>query len=344
MSPMSRKTALTVDQISPDLRDAKRAIARRFLAGAEVPMRFTASRASAQPSENVVGVGIGTKVVKGKATTRQCVRIYVERKLAKGVIPRASLLPDRVEGIETDVIESGRFRALAVPIARRRLRPAKPSCSCGFRFTGDMARFVMAGSMGAVVQRNGVRHIISNNHVLANENQLPLGSPIFQPGLLDGGEPASDQIAKLTQFVAINFGAGGTNTVDAAIAEVLDPSFVSPRFLPLVGKLKSGEPIAPTVGMNVEKHGRTTGYTRGKVFDVAADVQVGYDGRVAVFQDQVVIVGGAKPFSDAGDSGSVIIDRATKRATALLFAGSSSHTLANSMSEALNALGATLAV
>jgi hypothetical protein len=96
--------------------------------------------------------------------------------------------------------------------------------------------------------------------------------------------------------------------------------------------------------MNVEKTGRTTGYTRGSILDVSADVTVGYDIGHLMFQDQFLVVGTTKPFSDAGDSGSMIVDRATKRATGLLFAGSQSHTIANHMSEVLAQLGVVLLI
>jgi hypothetical protein len=295
---------------------------------------------STRPQHNVVGVGIGRKITKGKVSSQRCVRIYVERKMAKGLIPTEFMLPATFEGVATDVIEVGRFRALPakVPIAQRRLRPARPGCSVGFQFTGDKAGFVMAGTFGAVVEADGLRHILSNNHVLADENALPLGSPIFQPGLLDNGNPARDQIARLTRFIPLV--PGTPNTVDCAIAEVLNPETVRATFLSRVGRLRSPEPIEAVEGMRVHKTGRTTGYTRGSVFDVSADVAVGYELGTVIFQDQILIRGdGGRMFSDSGDSGSVIVDRGSRRAAALLFAGSRTHTVANHLSDVLAQLG-----
>jgi hypothetical protein len=96
--------------------------------------------------------------------------------------------------------------------------------------------------------------------------------------------------------------------------------------------------------MKVHKHGRTTGYTQGEVVDISADVNVQYDFGVARFVDQIVIVGDSGAFSDSGDSGSLIVDRKTGQATGLLFAGSSSHTIANPIDDVLSALGVTLLV
>jgi hypothetical protein len=76
--------------------------------------------------------------------------------------------------------------------------------------------------------------------------------------------------------------------------------------------------------------------------DIAADVNVGYDFGTARFVDQVIVIGDSGSFSDAGDSGSLIVDRKTKKATGLLFAGSSSHTIANHIENVLSQLGVTL--
>lgn len=131
--------------------------------------------------------------------------------------------------------------------------------------------------------------------------------------------------------------------VDAAIAQLLAPNLAVPKILKSVGKLSGPVPIAAAVGMRVHKHGRTTGYRRGRVVDVAVDVNVGYDFGAARFTDQILIVGDAgTSFSASGDSGSLIVDRGTGRATGLLFAGSGSHTIANHIADVLAALKVSL--
>ncbi|HVV49357.1 MAG TPA: hypothetical protein VHO06_06855 [Polyangia bacterium] len=334
---------LTRDNIPTRLLDAKLEAVGRFLHAepAEEPRPLTYT-ASARASENLVGIGVGFKISKGKVRPTHAVRFYVVSKIPPSAIPDEHLLPRSIGGLPTDVIETGLFQAFAVPAGQKRIRPAKPGCSIGFQFSGAKAEFVMAGTFGAVVaDSSNTRYILSNNHVLANENTLPLGSPIFQPGLLDGGKPATDTIAALTKFIPIKF--SGANHVDCAIAKPTSPKLISPTVLPKVGKLASSTPIAAVVGMKVHKTGRTTGYRTGAVFDVSADVKVGYDAGTATFQNQVLVRGDTpQPFSDSGDSGSMIVDRQTQRATALLFAGSTAYTIGNHMSDVLAALGVTL--
>src|SRR5438093_5604497 len=241
---------------------AKQIAVAELLIGA--PFRsYAAIAASTRPENNVVGIGVGQKVKNGHKTDELAVRVYVERKLAPGLIMDEFKLPTSVEGVSVDVVETGRFRALStvVPIGQRWRRPARPGCSIGFQFTGSMAGYVMAGTFGAMVQSNGERYILSNNHVLANENSLPVGSAIFQPGLLDHGNPNTDAIARLTKFVSLKKNA--PNSLDCAIAEILDGKKTAlPTFLPRVGSLASGQVADAAEEMPVHKVGRTTGYTK----------------------------------------------------------------------------------
>jgi hypothetical protein len=62
------------------------------------------------------------------------------------------------------------------------------------------------------------------------------------------------------------------------------------------------------------------------------------------FRDQIVIKGiNGEAFSDTGDSGALVVERNTSRAVGLLFAGSSSHTLANHISDVFEMLNVSLA-
>jgi hypothetical protein len=102
----------------------------------------------------------------------------------------------------------------------------------------------------------------------------------------------------------------------------------------------------------VAKIGRTTGVTRGQVTAFELDnVVVGYDIGNLRFDNQVEIESdGDGPFSDGGDSGSLIVD-AGKRGVALLFAGSDQGgsngqglTYANPLGAVLDALKVELAL
>jgi len=323
--------------------------AHRLLASRMVVPRTLALPVSTAPSENTVGVGIGEKISDGKQTGVLAVKFLVRMKFAKSDLKSDHLLPKEIDGIPTDVEEVGTFRrfastgtargwaqAAAMPNPRTKFRPAQPGCSIGFQDPGN--QFVMAGTFGALVKDRAGLYVLSNNHVLADENRLAAGASIFQPGLLDGGNASTDKIAALTKFVTLK--AGSPNTVDCAIAEASGQTVVSKDIL-YIGPPQGTE--AAAIDMAVHKFGRTTGYTVGQVTSIDTDVTVGYDLGNLTFTGQIIIVGNSGSFSNAGDSGSLILERGTNKAVGLLFAGSTSHTIANHIDDVLKALGVTLA-
>ena len=298
---------------------------------------------------NVVGVAIARKVVGGRETDEPCVVVYVERKRPEAELARRDVVPKAVEGVRTDVVETGRFHALGsappdVVERTSRVRPAPGGVSIGHPRT-------TAGTLGVVARtRSGGRVILSNNHVLANSNDAKAGDVILQPGPADGGRP-DDGIARLASFVPLVFDdrdlgpfgrflerlfgpllswaglglkrlpTGRTNLVDAALAEPLDPDDVRAEILE-IGRV-AGTAV-PEIGLRVRKSGRTTGLTSGRVTGLDAVVTVDYGGRSAVFRRQVV----SDLLSKGGDSGSLIVDD-SNRAVGLLFAGSAVTTLLN---------------
>jgi hypothetical protein len=199
-----------------------------------------------------------------------------------------------------------------------------------------------SGTLGSEVHDGGGKQfILSNNHVLANTNKGKRGDLIVQPGLADVScvQTTSDGVANLSRAIKINFG-GGTNTVDAAIAEVI-PGDVSATILNI--GLISSTTVAPTLGLAVQKQGSKTCVTTGMISAVGAHGKIKYgSGKVAKFVNQIIIDG---PFSGPGDSGSLIVTQdSCPKAVALLFAGSSKpvSTIANPISSVLNKLNVSM--
>src|SRR5712672_326297 len=78
------------------------------------------------------------------------------------------------------------------------------------------------GTLGSMVQDSSLtQFILSNNHVLADQNTAKAGDRIVQPGLNDVlcFKSSTNSVATFSKAIHINF-AGGKNTVDAAIAAV----------------------------------------------------------------------------------------------------------------------------
>lgn len=342
---MPRKIRLPIASLSPyeDLKAAKDTMSARYLRPRAVGgFRALAAASSPRPENNLSGIGVGEKYVEGRPTGILAVKFLVRIKYPKGQLSAEEMLPEEIDGMPVDVEEVGIFRrirttarkAVKAPSPRTKIRPAQPGSSVGF----ESPLFRMAGTFGAVATDGERRYVLSNNHVLANEDQLPAGAPIFQPGLLDGGNPATDQIAALTRAVPLQ--ATTFNKVDAAIAEVTDPALVK-RDILFIGPPAGVQPAQ--IDMAVHKFGRTTSYTVGRVTSINTDVTVQYEVGEISFEDQILIVGrSGSQFSAAGDSGSLILERGTNYGVGLLFAGSRTHTIANHLGDVLQALGVSL--
>ena len=259
-------------------------------------------------------------------------------------------LPNDLEGVPVSVRVTGRLMAFSDPTQRQ--RPAPPGYSVGHPA-------ITAGTIGARVRDAlGNVYILSNNHVLANSNNAQIGDPEYQPGPYDGGT-AADSIATLTDFQTISFAADGANTIDAAIAlssaTVLDNATPADDGYGMPNSRIYGDTNNDglfdnrdaLLGLNVQKYGRTTHLTHGQITGVNATVTICYAvsgftcTKTARYVDQLIISPGT--FSGGGDSGSLIItDDANLNPVALLFAGSSSVTIANRIDLVLNRFGVTI--
>jgi hypothetical protein len=181
----------------------------------------------------------------------------------------------------------------------------------------------IGGTIGCFVTPtggDGSPRILSNNHVLANENRGKSGDDIVQPNTYDGGT-RNDRVGGLDRFIEL--ARTGANTVDCAMATIGPGITVDAGTLTGVGTL-AGMKSDFTGVDRVEKIGRTTGLTKGRVtaFELD-DVVFEYDIGNIRFDDQIEIEGaGAEAFSRPGDSGSLVFTTGTLLALGLLVAGS----------------------
>ncbi len=224
------------------------------------------------------------------------------------------------------------------------------------------------GTLGSLIQSsNGTQYLLSNNHVLARSDQASSGEMIVQPGLIDDGcFPFGDKgtetpVGALTAWLPLS---ASTTNADAAIAQVNSGAVNTSGAIEELGALQDGTlGAAPpgtsstggkgengTVGMVVAKSGRTTGLTCASISAIDATVQVDYFKDCAetesyltkTYSNQIEIEG--NQFSDAGDSGSLVVDTADAEPVGLFFAGGASTSgasegVANPVGTVLSALG-----
>jgi hypothetical protein len=207
----------------------------------------------------------------------------------------------------------------------------------------DVSRaFCCSGTLGALVTNGGTQYVLSNNHVLGRSGVAVIGDDVSQPGLIDNGCRVSTVVADFSGAAPL-----GPSNVDAAVAQLRSGQMDSTGFIEDIG-VPGSTTVNAAVGQSVAKSGRTTGFTTGTVSSTNTSVSVQYQqgcnsGKkfTVSYTNQIVI--GPGSFSAGGDSGSLIVtNNASHNPVGLLFAGSSTTTIANPIGEVLAKLSAAL--
>ena len=211
--------------------------------------------------------------------------------------------------------------------------------------SGNQIQDCCGGTLGSLIQNSsGAQFLLSNNHVLARSDQASLGENIVQPGLIDDNctpygqaGAANSLVGTLSGFLSLKSSA--TNA-DAAIAAVNSGAVSTAGNILELGALQgngtlaaappgisstAGKGESATLNMSVAKSGRTTGLTCAGISAVSLDVSVDYYTDCAetkpyltkVYTNQIAITG--NQFSDAGDSGSLVVDSSDAEPVGLFF-------------------------
>ena len=284
----------------------------------------------------VVGVGVGL-VGDGPG-----LHVYVRDLLARP-------WPDRLRGVPVRIIPAGPFRSLSQGAAHRaRWDLPVPMGVQTTNGQADAEQLVTLGTLGfKACDRADPSMVgyVTNNHIAA------AGGPSLCPDLAADGTPQyhplpaprGARLGELARRVPIRF--DGENRVDAAFVRS-DHGRVGDRVLGI--GWPSGEVrAAPELpGKGVQKSGRTSGRSPGRVVSVGATIEVnmGGDCGSALFIDQIIIepLSAAEPFAAPGDSGAAVWDEELNLAGVLFAGGYNGWGAANPAAAVLDQLGLTL--
>lgn len=314
---------------------------------------------------NVLATGIGLRVRDGDVEPELTLKVYVGRKIKDEFLDESDLIPREIEfdgqripvDVEVETVPEAQIFTL-------RARPVVGGNSVG------PTSLVGAGTAGCVITLDdGEAYILSNDHVLSAAGQIGVGADIIQPALNDGGSAARDVVATLSNRIPIDFGTTtitilgiritlrNDNNVDAALAQLNDGFSGGNRAIYWTGPPSFTVLSDPPTGFAglinpVQKMGRTTEYTVGRVTDVSWNGNIDYSRifgnapgtNLARFVDQIRVNGssvwGSGTWSMPGDSGSLVTDARTMRPVGLHFAGNTAGTVgyANPIRSVMRAL------
>ena len=310
---------------------------------------------------NVIGVGVGFKEISGEEVRVPCIVVYVEEKVPVGSLKPEHVIPKSIEGIPTDVKVMKRPRALTLVSTEEKNpwtskhRPCPAGVSVGEESItagtlGNWSR-IISNAYGRDLRGRIVGE--TNWHVLG-EVKCRKGGRVLQPAPYDGGRVDRDLIGTILDFEKVEtLGSGNCpfaksaveflnwlarlvgsrhkfytkvevwNELDTGIF-LVDDGDVLPEIYS-IGVPKGVREA--TVGMTVQKSGRTTHHTTGGVIkDTHWSGQVMYSNGISLFKNQILIY--KSGFSSGGDSGSTILDM-DGYIVGRLFAGGGEWTIAN---------------
>ncbi|KLU74524.1 hypothetical protein [Clostridium botulinum] len=272
----------------------------------------------------VVGIALGYKIKNGFITNKKCIKVFVSKKVPLSNLYEHEVIPKFFKCIETDVVESGEFSAAEFT---GKVRPVIGGYSIG------VSNVRGVGSLGCLVTDGRYKYILSNNHVIADLNKIPIGTPIIQPGFDDGGKPSTDIVALLSKYIPLKTEGiitSPTNYTDCAIAKLINESIASPK-IAIVGAPEGT--MIPIIDKGVRKVGRSTEMTTGRITDIDGTFHIRFDSKRVFFEEQIVTT----YMCEDGDSGSILLYE-NNYAVGLLMASGKSHSIFNNINEVLKAL------
>ncbi len=195
-----------------------------------------------------------------------------------------------------------------------------------------------AGTFGAVVRqkKSKLLFILSNNHVLAACNHVPVGMPILSPSSIDArpttASKSPGEIGRHSEICELRSGEPNLVTPcreDVAIARVTNANAISSWQGDEDTGYDTPAAVAPlSSGMSVKKVGRTTGLTVGTV-EAFINTPFALPYKARHFQATVwaqdvwtVRAEGGTPFALLGDSGSLVVTEDGSAGVGLVFAAS----------------------
>lgn len=339
--------AYVLPQPTEKMRRAKQRLLTKIRKG------IAASKRGADPDllgfDNILSVTFGEKIVSGRRSRKPCLVLHVKEKSGSRIQPDAhidKLHSAKRTGIQTDVIATGDAVAC---YADGHYRP----CLGGASMCSQPVHLGTVACVVSIADPAGGRELcfLGCNHTFAGcatadttQNAVQLDDWILQPSPFNDGRFPQDAIARLRDFVPLDFSPGGSNKVDCAIAATL-PNLKDGRIYG-IGSISAEIMDSGLIGRQVAKYGTNTGLRYGIIEDDNAPITISYTQpapQKANFTQLLKIrpLDGL-PFSGPGDSGALIVDVQTRRPVGMVIAADDLYSYGCRIAKVLSSLAARI--
>jgi len=244
-------------------------------------------------------------------SSEEVIKVYVEnQKQAEEV--KNYLFAQGYKNVEIKII--GKIEPLIVEKTLALVGDIKVTRFMPFMKEKELVGGISIG--GWETKTTGTLSIVSENIGITAWHVIPNDKNVIQPGAKDGGD-INDKVGTFKQAF-IN------KSVDLAIFEIDEKIPRKSKYVKTIGEILGYvEPSEVQINHEVEKYGRTSGYTKGSVIDKNVIVNITYpDGNRLIPNCYIVEPAIGLP----GDSGSLVA-RVDGYAIGLLIAGNSLITI-----------------
>lgn len=271
---------------------------------------------------NVTDVSIGLRMKAGVFTSEQVIVVFVSRKIPVDRLPKEALLPNEVAGLPIDVQTELDPSLLTISEGtspdRTRTRPLQPGLAIATSSAPDAL-----GSLGCFATRNSDQKkvLVSNYHILFRNRDLVVEESenrVYQP-----------LVERHNQIATVPEGTGSVGgSLDCAFAILNEEGSCCCCTSTIPHENKVGDTrlvgvATAQVDQKVFKTGARTGSTVGKVVNVDKDISGSVDYsefflpagdtfnfsnliRVVFWDEENEEIDLSRPFTQGGDSGSII--------------------------------------
>lgn len=298
---------------------------------------------------DVTGIGVGLKEIGGKLTDELAIIVSVKEKKD---VPAEIAIPAQIKGFVTDVIELNptidpepsptehdEQKGILGDPDGNKYDPLQGGISIG------LIRLETTGTLGLVAQTPTIEYpyLISNFHVLCKDKSFHVGDKICQPGFLDDNDLDGNFCGRLTSW-CLDGDHRGMGGVDCASAIAIYRKVSVGNIVGFGHTCGGKKPDTNDIGKQVCKRGRTTLLTEGKIKSIYYEIKIDYPfyGKITL-KSQILVdpKSKEKPFSGAGDSGSVVVIKENRKVIGLHCIGDrkSGQGTANPIDAVMDALG-----
>lgn len=265
--------------------------------------------------KGVYKVDVGYRWKAGKMTGEIALRVHVKNKQPKENLENNDIVPEEIENIPIDVIQSNIRQSPPSDAATQSTNNQTPNSKRQDPLIGGVETWNIKirdiGTLGAIVfdRLDGQPMALSNFHVFVKDTQRQfIGDNIMQP--CSGLDDTEDIVGTVHR---------SDKLLDCAVAYLTTTRRISSSIFKIPGGIKGI--TSPILGMRVMKSGCSTEHTCGMVEGVGANNESEFT--IVPVPDEW----DKKEISDAGDSGSIWIERSSHAAVGLHFAGETSPAL-----------------